>query len=99
MLIKEDIVTASYFCRGGHDNLGAELINLLPDRSVIAHKLLHVSLLRLSKYIYLGGIDGVGCPQAEAKVIEYETNQNIDNFVRINGIKITIIKTVYKLSG
>ena len=56
--------------RGGQDSLGAELINLLPDRSTIGHKLLHVSLLRLSKYIYFGGVDGTGCPQAEAKVIK-----------------------------
>ena len=34
--------------RAGHDLLGAELINILSDRTSIGHKLLHVSLLRLS---------------------------------------------------
>merc|ERR1712154_417056 len=63
--LREIQITSLY--RGGQDSLGAELINLLPDRSTIGHKLLHVSLLRLSKHIYFGGIDGTGCPQAEAK--------------------------------
>ena len=65
--------------RGGHDNLGAELINLLPDRSTIGHRLIHVSLLRLSKLIYFGGVDGTVCPQAEAKVTKIlEIQLNVD---------------------
>ena len=66
-----------YYFRAGHDTLGAELINLLPDRSTIGHRLLHVSLLRLSKFIYFGGVDGTRCPQAEAKVrklLEIQSN-------------------------
>ena len=53
------------------------MINLLPDRSTIGHRLLHVSLLRLSKLIYFGGVDGTRCPQAEAKVrklLEIQSN-------------------------
>ena len=48
--------------------MGAELINLLPDRASVGHKLLHVSLLRLSKHIYFGGMDGNSRTQDEAKV-------------------------------
>jgi len=53
--------------RAGHDTLGTELMNLLPDRTSVGHKLLHVCLLRLSKHIYFGGIDSSNCPQGEAK--------------------------------
>ena len=66
-----------FFSRAGHDSLGAELINVLSDRTSVAHKLLHLSLLRLSKHIYFGGVDGESCPESEAKVMKIFRSRNL----------------------
>lgn len=47
-----EIQTVALF-KGGHDELGVELMNNLPDKKFVAHRLLRLALMRLSRYIYL----------------------------------------------
>ena len=48
--VKQTQIVALF--KGGFDELGTELMNSVPDRKDLGHKLLRVAMLRLSKYIY-----------------------------------------------